>query len=307
MEQRIFWGANLALILWLGLASTMLILPAEQKEKAQSLLRDAVVPGLVCVEGIRNLLSSATSQADQPEQESDISPTALETQNRLLREIAALKDQLDREKRQRWQALRTASLFQPELVTARELISAQQERWQNSRWIDAGSKKSVSEESWVLKSELPLLDVGSDYKLEEDLLLLSGRQVLGQIDQVGRWSSTYRPLTHDQFRCPALVMNRQTGLRNEQSAGSLHGTGQPHCELKYIENTHPVNVGDLVVLADPERRFDSPLILGTVSSARVLSNSPFWEIEVAPAQNSEPTRQVYVLTERLNASRLGSQ
>ncbi|MEZ5952469.1 MAG: rod shape-determining protein MreC [Planctomycetaceae bacterium] len=100
-----------------------------------------------------------------------------------------------------------------------------------------------------------MIDIGEDHALQPDQLLLAGRKILGQIDQVGIWTSTFRPLTHEEFRCPAVVMNARTGLRAEQSVGSFHGTGEELCELLYIENTLPVGVGDFVVLADPEQRF----------------------------------------------------
>ncbi|WP_013630839.1 rod shape-determining protein MreC [Rubinisphaera brasiliensis] len=299
MRQRPQTAANFLLLLWMGLGCAAMLFPAEMQATWKTGLRDAVAPTLAALHQLplpeitsRDSSSSAAVEKDSDEQTAE-----------LKRQLALLHSDLQQLRSQQNNQGLTERLFHPQLVQAARLLPDQQERWREAGWLNVGNEK-VREKDWVLKSDRPLVDVGTDQKVNVDQLLLTNRQIVGQIDQVGRWSSTYRPLTDEQFRCPATILNRETGQRYDDLAGSLHGQGEPECSLEYIANTIPVSVGDLVVLADPDRRFPAPLLLGEVKTATVAQNNPFWEIMVAPVTADETLREVSVITERLNPVRL---
>lgn len=314
--MRSFNLANLLLLIWLGWGCALMVLPESTQLAWRDRLRDGHAVGLWTVARLREQVPfpvgtdsqrgpQAGNNDTNSEQNGDEKDSAAD--ERLRREVVVLRERLERQRQQSWRGSSSAGLFLPELVTARRLLPDQRETWQQGVWVSAGRKQQVGERDWILSAELPLIDLGEDHDLQPDQLVLAGRQILGQVDRVGWWTSTFRPLSHERFRCPAVVMNAKTGLLEEKSVGSLHGTGEETCELKYIENTQPVAVGDFVVLSDPEQRFGVPLILGTVVEARVLSSSPFWSIRVEPTSLETSGREVQVLTERLNQSRLATR
>ncbi len=307
--MRSFHLANLLLLIWLGWGCALMVLPESTQLAWRDRLRDGHAVGLWSVAWLRDRLPISLESDSKTDTDSTLSNDEQDSRadERLRREVVVLRERLERQRQQSWRGSSSAGLFLPELVTARRLLPDQRETWQQGVWVSAGRKQQVGERDWILTAELPLIDLGEDHALQPDQLVLAGRQILGQVDRVGWWTSTFRPVAHERFRCPAVVMNAKTGLREEKSVGSLHGTGEETCELKYIENTFPVAAGDYVVLSDPEQRFGVPLILGTVVEARVLSSSPFWSIRVAPTKLETLGREVQVLTERLNQGRLATR
>jgi len=302
MRQRPQTVANLLLLLWMGLGCASMLFPVSLQAKWNNTLRDVVSPSLTLLQQlpIPDWLHSSTLERAQQE----VADSAEQT-GELERQVALLQSELQQLRAKQPENGATERLFHPALVQAARLLPDQQERWRKAGWLNVGGNK-IREFDWVLKSERPLVDVGTDQQTAADQLLLADREIVGQVDQVGRWSSTYRPLTDEQFRCPATILNRETGKRYDDQAGSLHGTGEPDCTLHYVANTIPVSEGDLVILADPDHRFPSPLLLGEVKSAVVAQNSPFWEITVQPVPVDKTSRDVSVITERLNPTRIAA-
>ncbi len=307
MKQATF--ANSILLVWLALGCLAVGLGRGENSSLKKTLRDFNAPALKLVGESHQwiekewplLLAEKNSPTGSKKQEKQ-----LETL-RLQREVLALKELLEQRNSRDEAGESTARLFGPKLIAAEVLLPDQQQRWKTGALIDAGKSKKISEQDWIISSELPLIDLGEDYGVKPDEILLAGRVVLGQIDAVGRWTSSYRAITHPKFRCPATVIkpgNSGQPIQRIQAVGSFHGTGNEICELRYIENTYPIRVGDLVVLADEQRRFEGTLVLGTIIEARVLSNSPYWKILVRPAEPEKNNRNVLVITEELNPLRL---
>ena len=301
--------ANSILLIWLAVGCLAVGLGRGDSSSLKKTLRDFNAPGLKLageshhwIEKQWQLLFAGKNLSTGSEKKESHSETS-----RLQREVLALKELLElRNSRDRSEES-TARLFGPKLIAARVLLPDQQQRWKTGTLIDAGKSKKIGERDWIISSELPLIDLGEDYGIKPDEILLSGRAVLGQIDAVGRWTSSYRSITHPKFRCPATVIkpgNSKQPIQRIQAVGSFHGTGNEFCELRYIENTYPVRKGDLVVLADEQQRFEGSLVLGTIAEARVLSNSPYWKILVRPVESEKNNRDVLVIIEELNPLRL---
>ena len=301
--------ANSILLVWLAVGCLAAGLGRGGNPSLKKMLRDFNAPGLKLVGESHQwtkkqwslLFVSGKSAATSEKQVNDPETS------RLRREVLALKELLELRNGRDRSGESTARLFGPKLIAARVLLPDQQQRWKTGTLIDAGKSKKISEQDWIISSELPLIDLGEDYGIKPDEILLSGRAVLGQIDAVGRWTSSYRSITHPKFRCPATVIkpgNSKQPIQRIQAVGSFHGTENELCELRYIENTYPVRVGDLVVLADEQQRFEGSLVLGTITEARVLSNSPYWKILVRPVESEKNRRDVLVITEELNPLRL---
>ena len=301
--------ANSILLVWLAVGCLAVGLGRGENSSLKKTLRDFNAPGLKLVGDSHQwiekkwplLFADKKSSTDSKKQKSDLKTS------RLQREVLALKELLELRNNRDKSGESTSRLFGPKLIAARVLLPDQQQRWKTGTLIDAGKSKKISEQDWIISSELPLIDLGEDFGIKPDEILLSGRVVLGQIDAVGRWTSSYRSITHPKFRCPATVMkpgDSKQPIQRIQAVGSFHGTENEFCELRYIENTYPVRVGDLVILADEQKRFEGSLVLGTIAEARVLSNSPYWKILVRPVESEKNERDVLVITEELNPLRL---
>lgn len=284
-------------------------LPTETRSRIHHQLQDFIRPAVRTSEQIpvakwrAQLLPDRTqTTAASPENNSG-TPAQTEAISRLEREILALNDQLSRQQSLASQA--GERLFLPRLISARRLQGRQLADWRSGTLLDIGSDVQVREEDWVLLSEKPMLDVGADLQIHADDLILSGRGIIGQVEAVGRWTSLFRFVTDEKFRCAAQVQKLD---RRDQASnvGSFHGLGENHCSLRYIENTVPISVGDYVVLADPDGVWKSPLILGTVTRAEIAVNSPFWEIDVAPLIDPDKIDEVLVLSEQISPRRIAA-
>lgn len=301
--------ANSILLVWLAVGCLAVGLGRGENLSLKKTLRDFNAPGLKLVgdshqwieKQWQHLFAGRNSSTHSEKQKDHL------LTSRLQREVLALKELLGLRNSRDKSGESTSRLFGPKLIAARVLLPDQQQRWKTGTLIDAGKSKKISEQNWIISSELPLIDLGEDYGIKPDEILLAGRVVLGQIDAVGRWTSSYRAITHPKFRSPATVIkpgNSKQPIQRIQAVGSFHGTENEFCELRYIENTYPVRVGDLVVLADEQQRFEGSLVLGTITEARVLSNSPYWKILVRPVESEKNSRDVLVITEELNPLRL---
>ena len=309
MNHRDQTRAILILTSWMLLGCVAAVLPEVQRMEIRRQLRDGFAPiarfvGTLPIETLLSNFRGNTSNSisDKNEKNSEVS----EDVSRLERQILALKSLLN-DQNQKLPAETSQSLFQPRLIEARRMSGSHEERWRSGAWIDAGTSRNVREQDWILKAEQPLLDLGADAKIHPDDLVLAGRAIVGQVSAVGRWSSSYRSVTDPEFRCPVQILKTDKASQSGGiPVGSLHGTGDKLCELKYIENTAPVSQGDYVVLNDPEQTWEQPLVLGRVVRAEVKTNSPFWEIDVEPISDSERSRQVLILSQQISPERIAA-
>jgi len=310
MNYRNQTRATLVLIGWMILGCAAAALPEQSRLQWRMKLRDLSAPFVSQVPRLEwpAVFESVFASAEQKEIRSpDVSDvvdsSSAETISRLERKLIAMRAALQAGEYP-LPAEASERLFRPRLVAARRLSGEMEEQWRSGKWIDAGENRRLQERDWVLKSEEALIDLGADHHLRPDDLVLAGRVIVGQIEQVGRWSSSFREVTDSEFRCPVAVMKLDGESWRTVGVGSLHGNGTERCDLKYVENTAPVATGDYIVLHDPEASWDQPLVIGKVATAAVKVNSPFWEIQVEPAAQAHTTRDVFVLSEEVSPTRI---
>ncbi len=312
MNYRNQTRATLVLIGWMILGCAAAALPEQSRLQWRMKLRDLSaplvkqVPQIQWPSNVEQFLVSSEPQPDKPSnQVAAVDVSAAETISRLERKLIALQTALQADENT-LPAEASERLFRPRLVAARRLSGEMEEQWRSGKWLDAGENRQVQERDWVLKSEESLIDLGADYEIRPDDLVLAGRVIVGQIEQVGRWSSSFREVTDAEFRCPVAVMKLDGEQWRNVGIGSLHGNGADLCDLKYVENTVPVAAGDYIVLHDPESNWDQPLVLGQVTTATVKVNSPFWEIQVEPTARLDTVRDVFVLSEEISPARIAT-
>jgi cell shape-determining protein MreC len=194
-------------------------------------------------------------------------------------------------------------LFTPALVEAAVLGETLSQDWRDGRVLDRGWKHGVREAALVLQGQGPLIDVGASAQITPADPLLVGRTIVGQVAVVGRWTSTFLPVTDPEFRGRAQLV-RQT----EQGAfwaaeGLLRGNGDGRCRLEGIPVEEAVQVGDLVYSAERDGAQSAALAYGRVIEARVSDNEREWSLVVEPAETPSRLTRVHVLRSALNPTR----
>ncbi|QDU36760.1 Cell shape-determining protein MreC [Maioricimonas rarisocia] len=174
--------------------------------------------------------------------------------------------------------------------------------------LNRGTHDGLAVGDFVLGDDGLLIDQGETSGVEADLLVRAGRQAVGRISSVGRWTSTVQPVTDPGFRGAAQLVRRLSEGTVFGAEGVLTGDGEGGCLLQFVSATAPVAVGDLVyspVLRSPG---GVPLHYGTVVRAELATGASHWVIEVDPAISLAEglPGHVEVLTEHLRAERLAA-
>ena len=276
---------------------------------------DAMRPGqqAVCATGdsLREGLASLASQPARTQQ----------------RELARLQRELDdakarsstlavrlarvHEEREHESALpiamrRLPRLASVSLIEAAVLGDVLAEQWRSGKLLDCGEANGVRESSLVVNSRQPLVDVGRDGELSPEDSVLMGRSVIGKIERVGRWTSTFLLLTDAAYRGRAqLIQEAETGFAFG-ARGILKGQGGTLCKLEGIAATESVRVGDGVYTADRDGLASTPLYYGKVVEATLGPDDREWKVLVEPAPLPSRLTSVQVLRTRVNSERLAA-
>ncbi len=194
-------------------------------------------------------------------------------------------------------------MFTPALVEAAVLGETLAEAWRSGRILDRGWKSGLRESALVLSSHRPLLDLGQAQQISPEDTLLVGQSVVGKVEVVGQWTSTFLPVIDPEYRGRAQLI-RQTAAGVAWGAeGLLTGTGQA-CQLTGITATEAVRVGDLVYTAERDGILSAPLCYGEVTHAELDAQGREWVVTLRPAAQPAPLTRVQVMRAALNPARL---
>ncbi len=199
-------------------------------------------------------------------------------------------------------------LIVPQVVQASVLGDELASAWRaaNGKLLDLGQSNGLSEAALVLDANAALLDQGEDVGLSPDSPVFAGCCVIGKLQHVGRWSSTWVPLTDKRFRGRARLARVTADGLVFGAEGILAGNGQDGCLLTKIRSIEPVVAGDEVFSLDSPGGFETPLLYGTVTRAELGSGATQWDIEVRPATNPRTARAVCVIRPQVNPKRLAN-
>lgn len=175
----------------------------------------------------------------------------------------------------------------PELVSAALMGGEHAARWKRGHFLSKGGLHGIEESAWVIKSPQPLVDLGADHGVSPADLVLAGSAIVGKIERVGQWTSTFLPLTHPSFRCRAtIVRSTKAGGETRQpvilTQALLAGQGDGTCQLEKIPDTVGLRTGDEVYSADTDGALAHPLFLGTITSATLPTENRHWVAVVTP-------------------------
>ena len=197
-------------------------------------------------------------------------------------------------------------LIVPQVVAANVLGDELAASWRSGRLLDRGQTHGVVEASLVLDANAKLLDQGADIGLSADLPVFAGSCVIGKLQHVGHWSSTWVPLTDKRFRGRARLARVTADGLVFGAEGILLGDGKAACSLTKIRTTDPVSEGDEVFSLETPGGFETPLFYGTVTHAELAPGATQWEIEVRPAIDPQSTKSVSIVRPTMNPKRLAN-
>ncbi len=298
-----FWVVLIGLALWFA--------PASAVTRIRTITMDALRPGL--------MVSTTAQQrgAEWSKARQDAHVASLQTQLKRLEHLTAQhEERLQRLTAQLADANETAAvriastddeatarLFTPALVDAAILAETLSKSWREGRVLDRGWKSGLRESALVLSSRRPLIDIGQPQQLSPEDTLLTGRTVLGKIEDVGQWTSTFIPLTDSDFRGRAQLIRQTEDGPAWGAQGLIRGTGDG-CVLEGIPAEETVRIGDLVYTAERDGILSAPLTYGTVTHAELDSDGREWTITIRPAPTPTTLGTVQVLRAALNPARL---
>lgn len=194
-------------------------------------------------------------------------------------------------------------LFLPALIEAAVLGDTLSQDWREGRVLDRGWKHGVREAALVLQGRGPLIDLGATAQISPEDPLLAGRTIIGKVAVVGRWTSTYLPVTDAEFRGRAQLVRETEQGPVWGVQGLLHGDGNGRCRLDGVPVEAAVRVGDLVYSAERDGALAAPLAYGRVIEARVAADERTWLLFVEPAPQPSRLTSVHVLRAALNPAR----
>jgi cell shape-determining protein MreC len=158
--------------------------------------------------------------------------------------------------------------------------------------LDVGSTSGVRPESFVVEMP-PLVDRGADHNVEPGQWVASAGCVWGKILEVGRRTSTVRPITEPGYRDLVALTGPDGKGRGPQ--GILEGTGEPLARVRLVEVTEPVAAGDLVWTASGKGLLPKPLLCGRVTRVERAAGAAHWDIWMQPTVNAAEVERAVVL------------
>ena len=209
--SRILFPLTIALCL---LALALTGVPQSIANKARAIVFDASLPGHRLLAVARTKIIAARERhspdAEHDRRMRDLELQArgwqqryrqLQAQNGLLNEklTAAVRDGVSP-----YRGSPAEPLVVPQLLQASVLGDESAAMWRSGTLIDRGSADGLRESTLVLEEVAALVDQGVSAGLSAGQPIYSGRNVVGKIGVVGRWTSTIQPLTDPKFRGMAL-------------------------------------------------------------------------------------------------------
>ena len=197
-------------------------------------------------------------------------------------------------------------LIVPQVVEAHVLGEELAASWRGGKLLDRGKTNGVVEASLVLDANAKLLDQGDDIGLAADLPVFAGSCVVGKLQNVGHWSSTWVPLTDKHFSGRARLARVTSAGLAFGADGVLIGNGKNACRLTKVRATEPVSEGDEVFALETPGGFETPLFYGTVTRAELAPGTTQWDIEVRPALDPHSAKSVSIVRPIMNPKRLAN-
>lgn len=297
------WSLLLGMALWFA--------PPALVARVRSTLLDGLRPGMLLAERAHSatgdrLAEWRTAELRNLQLQLDAAvDAAAKAETRLRRVVAqrVLQDESIPSQASAAASPGSPPLFLPALVEARVIGETLGRDWRSGLILERGKKDGIREAALVLKSQRPLIDLGEPDQLSIEDPLLIGSTVIGKVDVVGQWTSTFLPVTDPDYRGAAQLVRESEAGPVWGAKGILRGAGAA-CVLEGIPVDASVRAGDAVYNAGRDGSLDAPLYYGEVATAQLGPDDREWMITVRPAAVPSTVTHVRVLRSALNPQRL---
>lgn len=294
------------------------VIPSAYSDRVFNLIRDTSKPGLVLIQQIKVWQHQS---GKKPEQQSlvkqlEIKLSEKEFENRRLElQYLELSEQLQTLKQTgvpSYQSQSGERLLVPDLVEAHLLGESSIALLKEGRLLNQGKEQGVFGSSIVLKSDLPLIDLGEQQGIKAGYSLYAGKAVIGKIGKVGGWTSSLIPITSVDYRGSARIARKTDQGLQLGADGILVGMGEGKCKLLQIPPTESIQVGQDVYTGEVDHALPlsmqstlaQPMYYGRVIEAELPRGAPYWKVIVEPAIRLSDVKQVSVLRQIVNPRRM---
>lgn len=305
----------LAMLTGIGLYAV----PSAYSSRVYNLVRDAVKPGLVLVQQVKDWefpVAQETQQTSLVEQLKSKLSAAEQENRRLELQTLQLAEELAGLKQtgvSNYQSQAGDRLLVPDLIAANILGESSIALLREGQLLNQGRASGVLESSFVLQqSDLPLIDQGAEQGVKAGFSLYAGKAVIGKISEVGRWTSSLIPITSVKYRGSARIARKSDQGLQLGTDGILVGMGEGKCQLLQIPPTESIQVGQEVYTGEVDRELPlsmqstlgQPMYYGRVIEAELPRGAPYWKIIIEPAVTLSDVKQVSVLRKIVNPRRM---
>lgn len=289
-------------------------IPDAAAESLRGTVTDVLRPGYQLVRATLRTVVQRDSNFATPDQSSevtDLQQALAEEQERaraLETRLAMLTERMNPDQQIPAKLSQPSRLITRSLVDVAVLGDALADQWRAGKLLDLGAKNGIRENEQVMaprKTQKELLDQGEAADISTEDAMLLGRCVIGKIEHVGRWTSTFQLVTDANYRGRAqLIRAAPNGLYVFEAHGILKGQGGPLCRLDGIPAESAVHVGDAVYTADRDGTQPVPLYYGQVVEANLDADDREWTVLVKPVALPNPLTTVQVLRSAVNMERV---
>lgn len=289
-------------------------IPDAAAESVRGLVTDVLRPGYQLVRvTIRTVVHHKLTNAGlaASTEVTDLQEALAEEQERgraLETQLAMLTERMTADQQIPAKASQSTRLINRSLVDVAVLGDTLADQWRAGKLLDLGSKNGLRENEQVMaprKTQKELLDQGEGANISTEDAMLLGRCVIGKVEHVGRWTSTFQLVTDANYRGRAqLIRESSNGLYVFEAHGILKGQGGPLCRLDGIPAESSVHVGDAVYTADRDGAQPVPLYYGQVVEATLEADDREWTVLVKPVALPNPLTTVQVLRSAVNMERV---
>ena len=294
------------------------LIPSAYSSRLYNLIRDTSKPGLVLVQQIKGWRHQSAETPLQQTLVKQLETKLLEVQSenrRLALQSLKLSEDLERLKQTgvpSYQSQSGERLLVPDLIEAELLGESSIALLKEGQLLNQGRERGVFESSFVLKSELPLIDQGVGQGIKAGYSLYAGQAVIGKVSEVGRWTSSLIPVTSIDYRGSARIARKAEQGLQLGADGILVGLGEGKCQLLQIPSTESIQVGQEVYTGEVDRELPlnmqstlgQPMYYGRIIEAELPRGAPHWKIIVEPAVKLSEVKQVSVLRQIVNPRRM---
>lgn len=279
---------------------------------ARKLVHEALRPGQRCMVAARSQVGALAGRIRPvfedaqrlAKAESDLNALAEENQ-RLKGALVALEAARNRPKQPAATGVTaTEPLMLASLIETR-VLGRQARAYLESRGIvEAGQSDGVKSGDLVIDPAVTFVDSGRDLGVGSGDYVLAGRRIWGKIVDVSRHTGTVRRVHATGYRDLVQLAHQDKDGLKLGPRGILEGTGSGLCQVRFVETSEPISVGDLVYAAAHDGPPDEPLLYGTVVRVERSTEAAHWEVWMEPAAGRPLPNRLAVLRSAVNPHRL---